>query len=102
MYSLNDVRMLRFGNLLYGIITCFSHLSGEIDSGNPMLFDRLRLILKNNGLITKWKGEDGEQENGHTLPEHMVIDLDYYSTVEELMEVGLEKLREVYLIPIHS
>ena len=56
MYSLNDVRMLRFGNLLYGIITCFSHLSGEIDSGNPMLFDRLRLILKNNGLITKWKG----------------------------------------------
>lgn len=44
----------------------------------------------------KVQGWDSEvQENGH-IPAHLnVIDLDYYSTVEELMEVGPEKLKEV-------
>ncbi|XP_031260104.1 splicing factor SF3a60 homolog isoform X1 [Pistacia vera] len=45
-----------------------------------------------NGMIPGWDNED--QENGHVPSEHTVIDLDYYSTVEELMEVGPEKLKE--------
>jgi splicing factor 3A subunit 3 len=44
----------------------------------------------------KVQGWDSEvQENGHAPAQHTVIDLDYYSTVEELMEVGPEKLKEV-------
>lgn len=44
----------------------------------------------------KVQGWDSEvQENGHVAAENTVIDLDYYSTVEELMEVGPEKLKEV-------
>jgi splicing factor 3A subunit 3 len=38
-------------------------------------------------------------ENGPSMPE-TVIDLDYYSTVEELMEVAPEKLKEVNLSSI--
>ncbi|CAI9092540.1 OLC1v1027808C1 [Oldenlandia corymbosa var. corymbosa] len=45
-----------------------------------------------NGRVEGWV--NGTQENGHTTAEHTVIDLDYYSTVEELMEVGPEKLKE--------
>lgn len=41
--------------------------------------------------------EIGGQENGPHPPEHIVLDLDYYSTVEELMEVGPEKLKEVMI-----
>ncbi|KAF3432834.1 hypothetical protein FNV43_RR23936 [Rhamnella rubrinervis] len=44
-----------------------------------------------NGSIEGWGVES--QENGH-VPEHTVIDLDYYSTVEELMKVAPEKLKE--------
>lgn len=40
-----------------------------------------------------WENED--QGNGHVPDQHTVIDLDYYSTVEELIEVGPEKLKEV-------
>lgn len=46
-----------------------------------------------NGTIPGWNNEG--EENGHVPTEHTVIDLDYYSTVEELMEVGSEKLKEV-------
>ncbi|XP_044479793.1 splicing factor SF3a60 homolog [Mangifera indica] len=45
-----------------------------------------------NGTIPGWNNEG--EENGHVPTEHTVIDLDYYSTVEELMEVGSEKLKE--------
>lgn len=48
-----------------------------------------------NGSIEGWGVES--QENGH-VSEHTVIDLDYYSTVEELMEVGPEKLKEVSVL----
>lgn len=45
------------------------------------------------GKVQGW--ENDNQENGHVLAEHATIDLDYYSTVEELMEVGPERLKEV-------
>ncbi|KAI4337959.1 hypothetical protein L6164_016320 [Bauhinia variegata] len=45
-----------------------------------------------NGKVPGW--ENDIQENGHVPAEHAVIDLDYYSTVEELIEVGPEKLKE--------
>ncbi|KAH7557788.1 hypothetical protein JRO89_XS11G0220500 [Xanthoceras sorbifolium] len=44
------------------------------------------------GTVEGWENEG--QENGHVLAQLTVIDLDYYSTVEELMEVGPEKLKE--------
>lgn len=46
-----------------------------------------------NGNFEGW--EDDSQENGSDSMDHTVIDLDYYSTVEELMEVGPDKLKEV-------
>ncbi|KAJ9545687.1 hypothetical protein OSB04_025394 [Centaurea solstitialis] len=45
-----------------------------------------------NGKIDGWKDE--AKENGHIPDEHTSIDLDYYSTVEELVELGPEKLKE--------
>ncbi|CAK9151619.1 unnamed protein product [Ilex paraguariensis] len=46
-----------------------------------------------NGSVPGW--ENKGEENGHVPLQHTVIDLDYYSSVEELMEVGPEKLKEV-------
>ncbi|KAL8137091.1 hypothetical protein V2J09_003092 [Rumex salicifolius] len=45
-----------------------------------------------NENVQGWESEG--QENGHKPSEIPLIDLDYYSTVEELMEVGPEKLKE--------
>jgi len=45
-----------------------------------------------NGKVEGWENEG--QENGH-VSQLTMIDLDYYSTVEELMELGPEKLKEV-------
>ncbi|KAJ6868127.1 splicing factor SF3a60 [Populus alba x Populus x berolinensis] len=45
-----------------------------------------------NGMVQGW--EKNVQENGHVPADHTVIDLDFYSTVEELKEVGPEKLKE--------
>ncbi|CAL1409685.1 unnamed protein product [Linum trigynum] len=47
----------------------------------------------------QWKdgkvpGWGGGQENGPVPAQDTSIDLDYYTTVEELMQVGLEKLKE--------
>lgn len=44
------------------------------------------------GRVLGW--ENVNQENGHVPAQHTAIDLDYYSTVEELMEVGPERLKE--------
>ncbi|CAL5344132.1 unnamed protein product [Camellia sinensis] len=44
------------------------------------------------GQIQGWENE--AQENGHVSAQPAGIDLDYYSTVEELMEVGPERLKE--------
>lgn len=44
-------------------------------------------------MVEGW--ENDNQENGNVPTQHAVIDLDYYSTVEELMEVGPEMLKEV-------
>lgn len=44
-----------------------------------------------NGKVEDWNNEG--QENGH-VSQSTTIDLDYYSTVEELMEVGPERLKE--------
>lgn len=51
-----------------------------------------------NGTVPGWEKEG--QENGYIPEEHTVIDLDYYSTVEELMEVGPEKLKEVKAVKV--
>ncbi|XP_008791422.1 splicing factor SF3a60 homolog [Phoenix dactylifera] len=45
-----------------------------------------------DGKVLGW--ENKGTENGHVSSQESVIDLDYYSTVEELMEVGPEKLKE--------
>lgn len=45
-----------------------------------------------NGTVEGWENE--ARENGH-VPQSTMIDLDYYSTVEELIELGPEKLKEV-------
>lgn len=44
------------------------------------------------GKVEGW--ENNGQENGSASENHAVIDLDYYSTAEELMVVGPEKLKE--------
>lgn len=44
------------------------------------------------GKVDGWK--DDAQENGHISEQHTSVDLDYYSTVEELVELGPEKLKE--------
>lgn len=46
-----------------------------------------------NGKVDGWKNET--EENGDVSEQHTLIDLDYYSTVEELAQLGLEKLKEV-------
>ncbi|KAL0304398.1 UNVERIFIED_CONTAM: Splicing factor SF3a60 [Sesamum radiatum] len=45
-----------------------------------------------NGLVEGWKNEN--HEDGNVQQQDAIIDLDYYSTVEELMELGPEKLKE--------
>ncbi|KAK4485339.1 hypothetical protein RD792_007976 [Penstemon davidsonii] len=45
-----------------------------------------------HGLVEGWENEN--QENGNAPQQDTIIDLDYYSTLEELMEVGPEKLKE--------
>jgi splicing factor 3A subunit 3 len=51
-------------------------------------------------VVPGWENmENKGTENGLSMLE-TVIDLDYYSTVEELMEVGPEKLKEVSLSPL--
>ncbi|PPS12959.1 hypothetical protein GOBAR_AA07680 [Gossypium barbadense] len=49
-----------------------------------------------NGQVQGWEKQG--QENEDDPAQHTMIDLDYYSTVEELMEVGPEKLKEVILV----
>ncbi|MBA0716144.1 hypothetical protein Golax_015003, partial [Gossypium laxum] len=44
-----------------------------------------------NGQVQGWEKQG--QENEDDPAQHTMIDLDYYSTVEELMEVGPEKLK---------
>ena len=44
-------------------------------------------------MVEGWENES--QENGNVPTQHAAIDLDYYSTVEEVMEVGPEMLKEV-------
>lgn len=46
-----------------------------------------------DGKIIGW--ENKGLENGHTSSVEFALDLDYYSSMEELMEVGPEKLKEV-------
>ncbi|KAF6140833.1 hypothetical protein GIB67_042246 [Kingdonia uniflora] len=45
-----------------------------------------------DGKVEEWKSNDSE--NGHIAAPDSLIDLDYYSTVEDLIEVGPEKLKE--------
>lgn len=46
-----------------------------------------------NGKVDGW--QDEAQENGHDPEQHTAVDLDYYSTVEELVVLGPERLKEV-------
>ncbi|KAF8379700.1 hypothetical protein HHK36_029144 [Tetracentron sinense] len=48
--------------------------------------------LWTDGKVEGWESKG--QENGHISAQHSLVDLDYYSTVEELTEVGPEKLKE--------
>lgn len=45
------------------------------------------------GKVDGWKDEP--QENGHVSEQNTAIDLEYFSTVDELVELGPEKLKEV-------
>lgn len=46
----------------------------------------------------KVEGWENGQDNELIPSQHTVIDLDYYSTVEELVDIGPEKLKEVMTI----
>ncbi|OVA11319.1 zinc finger protein [Macleaya cordata] len=48
--------------------------------------------LWEDGKIQGWESKG--LENGHVSAQDSLIDLDYYTTVQELMEVGPEKLKE--------
>lgn len=66
--------------------------------GNEILIELWQVAteFEENWATNKVPGwENDGQENGHVPAEFIAIDLDYYSTVEELMEVGPEKLKEV-------
>ncbi|PKI72437.1 splicing factor SF3a60 homolog [Punica granatum] len=59
------------------------------------IFSKVQSDFEEKWASNKVEGwENGGQENGLVPLQHTVIDLDYYSTVEELMEVGPEKLKE--------
>ncbi|GLT35153.1 hypothetical protein SLA2020_096310 [Shorea laevis] len=59
------------------------------------IFSKVESEFEENWTERKVQGwENDGQENGDAPTQHTVIDLDYYSTVEELMEVGPEKLKE--------
>lgn len=45
-----------------------------------------------SGKLQGWENEG--KENGHATAQPTVVDLDFYSTVEELMDVGPDKLKE--------
>lgn len=45
-----------------------------------------------NGEVPGWENKGLEKES---VLQESVVDLDYYSTVEELVELGPEKLKEV-------
>ena len=49
-----------------------------------------------DGKVEEW--ENAIQESEHVQDQQTVIDLDYFSTVEELVELGPEKLKEVMAI----
>ena len=49
-----------------------------------------------DGKVEEW--ENAIQESEHVQDQQTVIDLDYFSTVEELVELGPEKLKEVMVI----
>ncbi|CAA0824676.1 splicing factor-related [Striga hermonthica] len=49
-----------------------------------------------SGLVEGWESEN--LGNGNVQQQDAVIDLDYYSTVEQLMEVGLDKLKEALAV----
>lgn len=52
--------------------------------------------LEEQWVDNKVQGWDEDSPaNGQFPTDHAVIDLDYYSSVEELMDVGPEKLKEV-------
>ena len=48
-----------------------------------------------DGQVQRWQKQG--QENEDDPAQHTEIDLDYYNTVEELMEVGPEKLKEAIM-----
>ncbi|BAT78813.1 hypothetical protein LR48_Vigan04g159600 [Vigna angularis] len=57
------------------------------------IFSKVTTEFEENWAAGKVRGwENDNQENGHVPAE--TIDLDYYSTVEELIEVGPERLKE--------
>ena len=45
-----------------------------------------------NGEVPGWENKGTEKES---VLQESAVDLDYYSTVEELVELGPEKLKEV-------
>ncbi|KAJ7959329.1 Splicing factor 3A subunit 3 [Quillaja saponaria] len=80
-------------NLLEYLIYFFQRIEPLQD------LDRIFLKVENefeekwsNGKVQGW--EDDGQDDGHVPAQHILIDLDYYSTVEELMELGPDKLKE--------
>lgn len=69
---------------LKDLVRIFSKVESEFEEkwANDSVFER-----ENNGL-----------ENGNISTLESVIDLDYYSTIEELIEVGPEKLKEALAV----
>ncbi|KAI4384841.1 hypothetical protein MLD38_002942 [Melastoma candidum] len=56
------------------------------------IFSKVETDFEEQWAENKVEGWENEHlENGDLAPQHTLIDLDYYSTVEELMEVGPER-----------
>ncbi|KAK1302527.1 hypothetical protein QJS10_CPB12g01097 [Acorus calamus] len=59
------------------------------------IFSKLQTEFEELWAAKKVRGwENNDMENGHTSVQESVIDLDYYSSVEELIELGPQRLKE--------
>ncbi|CAL0319502.1 unnamed protein product [Lupinus luteus] len=59
------------------------------------IFSKVTSEFEENWAAGNVQGWDNDnQENGHVTSQHTAIDLDYYSSVEELIDVGPERLKE--------
>ncbi|EEF48955.1 splicing factor 3a, putative [Ricinus communis] len=91
--KLNRQYMEYMENLLQYLISFFQRTEPLQDLDR--IFSKVVSEFEEQWEIGKLQGwERDVHENGEVPAQHSVIDLDYYSTIEELMDVGPQKLKE--------